>query len=347
MPSSRPKNVHGVTQHDAESWRERIYAYAQRILDHLIEDVPLRTYFIFAAGVVVLFGFLYDTLTPLGEGMGCQTADSSLWRGVYFSVVTLSSLGYGDIVPIGYSRVLAAVEVLFGLMFMGILVAKLTSRRLSYQVKRLFATDAQKRLVDLSIDIESHATTIIQSMRDFGACYQQTPTAMPVLVAKPEALRQFQDLLDRLHSSTGALIEYFRYESEQRGYFEVAPPAAINRVISAQDKNLFNLSQLIISLPGEARTEVLDPTNRTKISTILSNSDTTRELIEENTVDSDIRGSCVRLRETCKSVRDAHFSTPDVARIADQPDQIVPKSDEPQQALSQAPAGGTAAKQRS
>jgi len=47
---------------------------------------------------------------------------------LYFSFITLTTLGYGDITPVaGYARASAALESMTGLFFMAILVARLVS----------------------------------------------------------------------------------------------------------------------------------------------------------------------------------------------------------------------------
>jgi hypothetical protein len=48
---------------------------------------------------------------------------------LYFSAVTATSVGYGDIVPIGPARVLAIVESVAGLILFGCVVSKFVSRR--------------------------------------------------------------------------------------------------------------------------------------------------------------------------------------------------------------------------
>lgn len=46
---------------------------------------------------------------------------------LYFSIVTEATLGYGDIRPVGFSRLLACTQVLLGLVLAGLIVAKITS----------------------------------------------------------------------------------------------------------------------------------------------------------------------------------------------------------------------------
>ena len=48
---------------------------------------------------------------------------------LYFSAVTATSVGYGDIVPIGSARLVAIVESIAGLVIFGCLVSKFVSRR--------------------------------------------------------------------------------------------------------------------------------------------------------------------------------------------------------------------------
>lgn len=46
---------------------------------------------------------------------------------VYFSIITEATLGYGDIRPTGWSRVLACCQVVLGLVLAGVIVAKITA----------------------------------------------------------------------------------------------------------------------------------------------------------------------------------------------------------------------------
>jgi Ion channel len=80
--------------------------------------------------VGLIFGVSYamlDLVAP--SSFGSTTAsDLSVGRGIYFSFVTIATLGYGDIVPLSdLARGLAVLEAVAGQMYMAVLVARLVS----------------------------------------------------------------------------------------------------------------------------------------------------------------------------------------------------------------------------
>ena len=52
-----------------------------------------------------------------------------LLNSFYFSLVTATSLGYGDLVPVGFSKTIAVVQAMLSLLIFALFVAKLVSRR--------------------------------------------------------------------------------------------------------------------------------------------------------------------------------------------------------------------------
>jgi hypothetical protein len=76
----------------------------------------------------IYFGLLYWALEQLHPGTFSAQQNFSRTGGVYFSFVTLATLGYGDIVPRAeVARGLAIVEGVGGQLFLAVLVARLVS----------------------------------------------------------------------------------------------------------------------------------------------------------------------------------------------------------------------------
>lgn len=75
--------------------------------------------------------WLVDKLTPGGAfAYNANTGERSIngFTGFYFSFITLSTVGYGDIIPVSrIARWLAAMEAMTGLLYVAVLIARLVS----------------------------------------------------------------------------------------------------------------------------------------------------------------------------------------------------------------------------
>jgi voltage-gated potassium channel Kch len=81
----------------------------------------LRYTFAFLVLTIVFFAVLYAELGVGQAGGGAVTHD--LMIGLYFSVSTFTTLGYGDFVPTPEARVVASVEALTGYVLLGLIIA--------------------------------------------------------------------------------------------------------------------------------------------------------------------------------------------------------------------------------
>jgi voltage-gated potassium channel len=85
--------------------------------------VPTFAFLTFYSVFVVLFGAGYrivDRLTPLPNfRVGDETRVLTFSESLYFSVITMATVGYGDIVPItNLSRTIAAIQVVLGVLLL-------------------------------------------------------------------------------------------------------------------------------------------------------------------------------------------------------------------------------------
>lgn len=84
----------------------------------------------------------------VNKGQGLEIGDY-----LYFSVITFSSLGYGDILPVGLGRGVAAFEVMAGVTLTAIFVGKVASERQSAILLLLYTSEQQRRIRDFTRDI--------------------------------------------------------------------------------------------------------------------------------------------------------------------------------------------------
>ena len=76
----------------------------------------------------IFFALFYWVLEQIGPGAFAAAGEFSRMSAIYFSFVTLATLGYGDIIPRSdVARGLAIVEGVGGQLFLAVLVARLVS----------------------------------------------------------------------------------------------------------------------------------------------------------------------------------------------------------------------------
>jgi len=107
-------------------------------LMQVINNITWKVIFFYALTMVIIFSLAYYFIGLIDPANGLSTGQADLLTAFYFSIVTFSSLGYGDIVPVGYGRIIAMLEVILGLLFIGTLVSKLVSMRQELLLSRLY-----------------------------------------------------------------------------------------------------------------------------------------------------------------------------------------------------------------
>jgi hypothetical protein len=97
------------------------------------------------------------SLTAMG-GLreGSRTVDSGaggFLTALYFSFVTATSVGFGDVVPLGILRGVAIAEAVLGLLIFGAVVSKLVSRRQEQVVSEIHRIAFEDRLERVQTDL--------------------------------------------------------------------------------------------------------------------------------------------------------------------------------------------------
>jgi hypothetical protein len=124
-----------------------------------------KLFFVFGAAVL-LFGVAYLLLNQ-HSGQGLKASDGatvSYLQCVYFSVITITTVGYGDITPLGWSRVFASTEAIFGLTFAGYAISQVVSLKQEALVEYL-TTDRITQTYDQCLERISEAREIIADRR--------------------------------------------------------------------------------------------------------------------------------------------------------------------------------------
>jgi rhodanese-related sulfurtransferase len=140
----------------------------------LIEQGSTVQLFLIWIGMISLSGVAYWLGALMGE-RGLIEAGSpvgadlkGLASALYFSFVTATSVGYGDIVPVGIVRMIAVGEAVAGLVVFGAVVAKFVSHQQEELVHEIHRVTFEERLDRLQTNLH----TVISELLSISSVYE-------------------------------------------------------------------------------------------------------------------------------------------------------------------------------
>src|SRR5262249_15067901 len=156
---------------------------------------------------------------------------------LYFSFVTATSVGFGDVVPVGLARVLAVTESAVTLIIFGCLVSKFVSRRQELLIEEIHRITFEERLGRVRTNLDPVGTELAAVARACSEGRAPRERLMPriestVMVYVGE-LRTVHDLLYRpqdpldeqvLEGILASVATAFRELSEVLAHAPARPP---------------------------------------------------------------------------------------------------------------------------
>ena len=203
---------------------------------------------IFACGAVYWLAPLagHPALTEGGRNVAANL--QGLWTAIYFSFVTATSVGYGDVLPLGAARILAVTEAAGGLLVFGLLVAKFVSHRQDVLVRQIHGVTFQERLDRLQTSL----LLVVSELLAIGAaCDDGAARSLRIGPRLDSTALVFAGQLRAIH--------HLLYEPEQ------APDEyALNAILANLSSALNTMRDVLAGLPqGIARSTTLDDALRT------------------------------------------------------------------------------------
>ena len=188
-----------------------------------IDDTKFRTLAFIAVSITVIAAAAYYHLGCL-TATGDATRHPSWWDCLYFSAVTITSMGTSDFSLSSVGRALQIGEVSVGLLLFGMVVAKMSSARATYLLKRLYSSDAQKRLVYFDDALQKLIVQFDRLSKDMqeGHAIQRNEELLAIW-------------LEEVMNVCIGLRKYIFFESEHGTFFEDTPPRAVRKVVRRID----------------------------------------------------------------------------------------------------------------
>lgn len=290
-------------------------------------------------GIVLLFGITFAVLSPFGHGMHEETSlteDVDFFQGIYFSIVTISSLGYGDIQPKGAGKILAGIEVVLGLSIIGVMIAKLTSKPVTHLVSRLFLSETKKQMDKFKALFDARSSDFESLLDEVRRVFQQTPAQTPgqpvfqlpgKRVSQPPATTalvaaSLKAALDNLLQSSSELRDYIEEEGFHKSYFVLAPTVSFIHLAKAVEGAYFFLEQSIASLPFESnpsiRVHVLTRSvRRTLLNSLSAQKDTCQMVTSGFRIDNSVKKAFRDILVICDGISES------LLPLQEQPNQLL------------------------
>lgn len=188
-------------------------SYLQLLGGTFIIWLCVSAYFVIAT--YFQHGMNFDPTCMVDTSNECakQTVIDVILSSLYFSGVTLTTLGYGDISPIGFGRVIAVLLSMSGLTIIAILIAKISSERQSSLLLLLHTSDVERRMSDFVSQIEIYNEDLLSSFKanEIDLTYKK--------------LRGLRSLLE-------AVSSYITFHVNQAMFLEIGTDTAIKSLMS-------------------------------------------------------------------------------------------------------------------
>lgn len=263
-----------------------------------LSNISLKLIVALLIFVIILFSIAYYILAFSNNGLVFShetSAQVSFWNCVYFSIVTISSLGYGDMRPQGLSKILSCLEVLMGLGFLGLMVAKIASLKQDYQLRRVYSFMTKQFLDDFYESLNICHQGYKELLDEASSVTSNDQNGLQ----PPGKKKQLKDLNNRLQTVCRAFRSHLVYETKKGDYFSEIAASSIIRLL----KPIASVLNLWGQMPKEYRPAFVKRSRKKRLYHTLTIFDDICDIIERNTSNEEINNPCRGIREQVSLVR--------------------------------------------
>ena len=190
------------------------------LLINIIDKLSFVKIFIIWILIIFIFAFIYQIMGSVSSGLEYNSGNkvTGLANFVYYSFITATSTGYGDIVPTSTGmRLLAITNVIIGLLMMAVVTSKLVSmkqEKLLEQIYHLSFSEKVSRVLSGLTLFKGEAEKISYKLKKHEIVNRKTLFSLKMSLSTlksnmldiKDRLIQKEYLLKRLESSQIELI---------------------------------------------------------------------------------------------------------------------------------------------
>ncbi len=205
-----------------------------------LDKVSFYQIFLFWFSLIFLFGMSYYFFSgKLGADIVYSITGNSVEKltdAIYFSFITATSTGFGDIIPVGFFKITAVIEVTLGLLLLALITSKLVSIKQDIILEEIYEisfTEKINRMRSSLLLFRQHASRIMTHL--------ETNTADK---------REINDLYIYIHSLETVLEEMLPLiNPEEKNIFtKEIDPVNTELLVNSIQQSFERLQELLVTL---------------------------------------------------------------------------------------------------
>ncbi len=197
--------------------------------------------------IVSLFGFIFHFFSSNSAYLFSTITKqpiNSLLESIYFSFISATTTGFGDIVPTGNFKIIATIEVIFGLLLLAVVTSKLVSIKQNVIIGELYEISFNEK---------------INKIRSALLLFRQT---MSRLIARIDdntiRKKEVKDIYIEISSLDNILSELETFVSRQKlsnSYMKQLDPVSAELLLHSINLSFLKLNELIEDLVSSHKHE--------------------------------------------------------------------------------------------
>lgn len=178
------------------------YVYKEKVRS-FIDKITFLHILLLWLFAIVFFGFVYYFLQNGSSNLFYVAKNSvvdNLRDSIYFSFVSATTTGFGDIIPFGFFKMISILEVVFGLMLLAIVTSKLVSIKQDAILNELYElsfTDRVNKLRSSLLLFRQNLDRIITRIEDGNARKREVNTIYIYISSFEDTLRETLKIMEK------------------------------------------------------------------------------------------------------------------------------------------------------
>lgn len=185
-PRSRSATVGRIRGVNVSRWRG--HQWGNAIVDAIDRRSTSQVFLIWLE-IILGYALFYWFAAAIGigslrdHGIAVGAGPGGIGAAIYFSFVTATSVGYGDVLPAGFVRAAAISEAVSGLLIFGAVIAKFVSRRQDELVREIHRVTFEERLDR----VQTNLHLVLSEIQTIYAICEERPNAHPRAAVRLES----------------------------------------------------------------------------------------------------------------------------------------------------------------